>query len=59
MSDGEFDCWYSGPQNGDRIRVRLGTSDEARVELLDIRDAVYLRYLVDGAIQDYERAVGK
>lgn len=57
--ESEFDAWYSGPGGGDHIRVRIGRMGDHKVELLDIRDAVYFRYLLDGAIQDYERAVGK
>jgi hypothetical protein len=48
---------YLGLDEG--IRVRLGDWDSRREEVLDIREAVYFRYLLDGAINDYERAVGK
>lgn len=53
-----FDVWYS--KDGDQIRIRLGgVWAEGHTFWVDIRDAVYFRYLLDGAINDYERAVGK
>jgi hypothetical protein len=61
MDDPQADAWYSkGDEMGlEHIVVRVGdVLDGIQVEL-DIRDAVYFRYLLDGAINDYERAVGK
>lgn len=64
-SDREYDAYLRLGNDltfeDDRIRVRVGkwNADDRQVVDLDIRDAVYLRYLLDGAISDYERAVGK
>jgi hypothetical protein len=61
----QFDVWYN-PSTGEdpeTIRVAVGrlldAESEGRLVKLDIRDAVYFRYLLDGAINDYERAVGR
>jgi hypothetical protein len=63
MSDdyAEVEAWYSaGEELGlETIRIASGPFDDRKVIDLDIRDAVFLRYQLDGAIQDYERAVGK
>ncbi len=41
------------------IRIMHGDFTEGQFTDLDIRDAVFLRYQLDGAINDYERAVGR
>jgi hypothetical protein len=62
MSDEtQFDAWhYRDPEllAEECIRVNINGIDGVIVDL-DIRDAVYFRYLLDGAINDYERAVGR
>lgn len=61
----EYDAWYDrGEELGlESIKVLVGSlwgaGDEGRCVSLDIRDAVYFRYLLDGAINDYEKAVGR
>lgn len=57
----DADAWYSKDDTGECIRVSVGGDELALTQIanLDIRDAVYLRYMLDGAIKDYERAVGK
>lgn len=41
------------------IRIMHGDLTQGQYTDLDIRDAVFLRYQLDGAIQDYEKAVGR
>jgi len=43
------------------VRVQIGSliMGDGKAVDLDIRDAVYFRYLLDGAIHDYEKAAGK
>lgn len=58
----EVDVHYVRHSPGqESIRIQVGDliGGEGRAVDLDIRDAVYVRYLLDGAIKDYERAVGR
>ena len=58
--DQEVEAWYwrdpSSPAESIKVGFGLFT-DEKRIVDLDIRDAVFLRYQLDGAISDYERAI--
>lgn len=55
----EIEAYYTGDNHGDAVRITYGSFLDGKYTDLDIRDAVFLRYQLDGAIQDYERAVGK
>jgi hypothetical protein len=60
MSDSEeVSIYYAREGASESIRVIYGSLFDGDYVDLDIRDAVFLRYQLDGAIQDYERAVGK
>lgn len=43
--------------DGDTIRLSYGHLLQGQYRNLDIKDAVFLRYQLDGAIRDYERSV--
>lgn len=58
----EVEAYYVAPggtTSGDTIRIMHGDLTQGEYTDLDIRDAVFLRYQLDGAISDYERAVGR
>lgn len=56
----EIEAYYvSDNPRYEVIRIMHGDLSQGEYTDLDIRDAVFLRYQLDGAIQDYERAVGK
>lgn len=58
IHENEVDAYYvrhSGKQESVRVQVG-GLFHGGMAADLDIRDAVYFRYLLDGAIQDYEKA---
>ncbi len=53
----EIEAYYTLSGDGEAIRIVHGAFTEGEYTDLDIRDAVFLRYQLDGAISDYERAV--
>lgn len=56
----EIEVYYTRhADDSEVIRVMHGDLTQGEYTDLDIRDAVFLRYQLDGAISDYERAVGK
>lgn len=55
----EIEAYYTRNGSEECIRVTYGSMLDGEFADLDIRDAVFLRYQLDGAIGDYERAVGK
>jgi hypothetical protein len=57
----EVEAYYTRKSinNEEVIRVQYGDLANYEYADLDIRDAVFLRYQLDGAIQDYEKAVGR
>ena len=62
MSDEtEIEVYYTSPGEvaSEAIRIQYGSLVDHEYVDLDIREAVYLRYQLDGAISDYERAVGR
>lgn len=58
MAD-EIEAYYTGTSGNEAIRITHGAFLGHEYTDLDIRDAVFLRYQLDGAINDYERAVGR
>jgi hypothetical protein len=58
MAD-EIEAYYVHENHFEVIRIMHGDLTQGEYTDLDIRDAVFLRYQLDGAIQDYERAVGR
>ena len=60
MND-EVEAHYVRPGeiSPEAIRLVYGSVLDSEFVDLDIREAVFLRYQLDGAISDYEKAVGR
>lgn len=61
VPDHEIEAYYYGGEELglECIRLYFKSLQQSGILDLDIRDAVFLRFQLDGAISDYEKAVGR
>ncbi len=55
----EVEVYYTGPAAGEFIRVVHGDFALGEYRDLDIRDALFLQWQLQGAIDDYTKAAGR